>query len=267
MAFNSHSSNFLWRSRFSLGCQFFVLLFVLYGAPHLFKSLISSLSFLYSVTNLLALAIKQPNVLLVCVDDLRPELGSFGVNYVKSPNIDRLAKEGRPFYRHYAQAPTCGASRYTFDGGGMALLTTEPLSFVPKTFDTPVSQHGSGKLDTLPYPLEKYLIILEEKVGLTGMMKASLRCPNPGTGIFFPRAHGNIRAGVMHGLAKGEIRKNANEMDAYQAFAGKDDSYPDGLILREAIKLDHSSPRQRNLSFWRQGSFVRTFLLELPQNI
>ena len=85
--------------------------------PHLFKSLISSLSFLYLVTNLLALAIKQPNILLVCVDDLRPELGSFGVNYVKSPNIDRLAKEGRPFYRHYAQAPTCGAfSLHSFDG-------------------------------------------------------------------------------------------------------------------------------------------------------
>ncbi|MEC8790380.1 MAG: sulfatase-like hydrolase/transferase, partial [Verrucomicrobiota bacterium] len=65
------------------------------------------------MTNQLALAIKQPNLQLVCVDDFRPELGSFGVNYVKSPNIDRLAKEGRPFYRHYVQAPTCGASRYT----------------------------------------------------------------------------------------------------------------------------------------------------------
>ena len=55
----------------------------------------------------------KPNVLLICVDDLRPELASFGVDYIKSPNIDQLAAAGRAFHRHYVQAPTCGASRYT----------------------------------------------------------------------------------------------------------------------------------------------------------
>ena len=44
---------------------------------------------------------------------LAPELKSFGANYVKSPNMDKLAAQGRPFHRHYVQAPTCGASRYT----------------------------------------------------------------------------------------------------------------------------------------------------------
>ena len=56
---------------------------------------------------------KHPNVLLICVDDLRPELKCFGVDYVRSPHIDKLASLGRPFHRHYVQAPTCGASRYT----------------------------------------------------------------------------------------------------------------------------------------------------------
>ncbi|MCH2101835.1 MAG: sulfatase [Planctomycetes bacterium] len=55
---------------------------------------------------------KRPNVLLICVDDLRPELGCYGVESVISPNIDRLAEGGRRFARHYVQAPTCGASRY-----------------------------------------------------------------------------------------------------------------------------------------------------------
>ncbi|MFL2943204.1 MAG: sulfatase-like hydrolase/transferase, partial [Limisphaerales bacterium] len=63
---------------------------------------------------LLAKSIKQrPNVLLICVDDLRPELKCFGVDYIHSPNIDALAARGRAFHRHYVQAPTCGASRYT----------------------------------------------------------------------------------------------------------------------------------------------------------
>ena len=37
---------------------------------------------------------ESPNVLLICVDDLRPELASFGVDYVESPNIDRSGGVG-----------------------------------------------------------------------------------------------------------------------------------------------------------------------------
>ena len=53
------------------------------------------------------------NILLICIDDLRPELNSFGVSYIKSPNIDQLAKAGMSFYNHYVNAPSCGPSRYT----------------------------------------------------------------------------------------------------------------------------------------------------------
>lgn len=52
------------------------------------------------------------NVLFIAVDDLRPELGCYGADYVQSPNIDRLAKQGTLFTHHYVQVPTCGASRY-----------------------------------------------------------------------------------------------------------------------------------------------------------
>ena len=43
----------------------------------------------------------RPNILLLCIDDLRPELNCFGVDYIQSPNIDRLAAAGRPFFNHY----------------------------------------------------------------------------------------------------------------------------------------------------------------------
>jgi len=46
---------------------------------------------------------ETPHVLFIAIDDLRPELGCYGVDYIQS----------RTFSRHYVQAPSCGPSRYT----------------------------------------------------------------------------------------------------------------------------------------------------------
>jgi len=40
---------------------------------------------------------KKPNILFIPVDDLRPELGCYGNQKIKTPNIDRLAKSGVVF--------------------------------------------------------------------------------------------------------------------------------------------------------------------------
>ena len=54
---------------------------------------------------------KRPNVLFFAVDDLRPQLGCYGMPQMHSPNIDRLAQGGTVFNRAYCMVPTCGASR------------------------------------------------------------------------------------------------------------------------------------------------------------
>ena len=55
--------------------------------------------------------LKKPNVLLLYMDDLRPELNSYGATHIYSPNIDKLAKKGVQFNEAYANIAVCGASR------------------------------------------------------------------------------------------------------------------------------------------------------------
>lgn len=62
---------------------------------------------------------ERPNVVLIFADDLGyGDLGCYGATKVQTPNIDRLAKEGRMFTDAHSASAVCTPSRY-------ALLTGE----------------------------------------------------------------------------------------------------------------------------------------------
>ena len=57
-------------------------------------------------------AARQPNIILIYVDDMGVgDAGYLGGEVEATPNIDRLAAEGKVFTRYYTPAPVCSPSR------------------------------------------------------------------------------------------------------------------------------------------------------------
>ncbi len=74
--------------------------------------LFNSFAILFSVSAASSgLAADKPNILLIIADDMRPELGCYGVEDILTPNIDKLATKGTVFRNAYCNIPVSGASR------------------------------------------------------------------------------------------------------------------------------------------------------------
>ncbi|WP_395751690.1 sulfatase-like hydrolase/transferase [Prosthecobacter sp.] len=92
----------------------------------------------------------KPNVVLICVDDLKPLLGCYGDNVVKSPNIDRLAKRGVMFEKAFCNQAVCSPSRNALLTGlrpqslGIYELSTNFRKSVPESVTLPQHFKANG---------------------------------------------------------------------------------------------------------------------------
>lgn len=184
----------------------------------------------------------SPNVLLICVDDLRPELRCFGADYIQSPHIDTLASQGRVFRSHYVQAPTCGASRYTLLTGRYGGASNNAL------FQRATKLYGRPDVVTASMPAwfrsQGYTAVSVGKVshhpgGLGGKDwndSNTPEMPESWDRHLLPAGEWQHPRGWMHGLANGEIRDNAKDMDVFQSVDGPDSMYPDGISVREGVR-------------------------------
>jgi iduronate 2-sulfatase len=101
------------------------------------------LCFLLSSAPILTAVAQDKNVLVIFVDDLRPELNCYGASQIKSPNIDTLAAQGVLFDRAYCQQALCGPSRISMmsgmypDSTGICDLWTPLTKKIPDAMSMP----------------------------------------------------------------------------------------------------------------------------------
>ena len=60
----------------------------------------------------------SPNIIFIVADDLgRGDLGAYGQRFIRTPNLDRMARDGVRFTDAYAASPVCAPSRASFMTG------------------------------------------------------------------------------------------------------------------------------------------------------
>lgn len=205
------------------------------------KKMVVAFSVIWGLIGM-SFAERMDNVLLICIDDLRPELKSFGAAHIHSPNIDRLAAMGRPFHKHYVNAPSCGPSRCTLLTGRYGAASNKALFLRAEK----VQKDPGAVPPSMPewFRTHGYTTVSVGKVshhpggrgGGNWNDKNQIEIPNAWDRHLMPVGEWQHPRGAMHGLAHGEIRGKPKDMALYQATEGDDDIYPDGLIAEEGLK-------------------------------
>lgn len=188
---------------------------------------------------------KHPNVLFICVDDLRHELGAYG-SVVKTPNIDKLAAKGSLFFHHYAQVPTSGASRASMLTGTYprcqadlsneacrTRLSDKPEGEQPETMFHHLRRNGyytvgigkiSHYVDGCLYGYEEAKTDIPELPYSWDEMLFDAGKWGNGWNAFFGYADGSNR------------QSKKKQVKPYECADVPDEGYPDGLTANLAVK-------------------------------
>jgi len=212
----------------------------------------------------LGFAAGKPNVLLICVDDLKPVLGCYGDRLVKSPNLDRLAARGVVFERAYCNQAVCAPSRNSLLTGvrpsrmGIYDLGTNFRAAAPNAVTLPqfFLQHG--------YRTEGLGKIFHVGHG-NHEDPASWSVPHFGAKSIF---YALPKSGATNGLTREEAlfanqTANAGKLPrgaAYEAADVPDDGYPDGKIANEAMQRLRAAAAKSEQPFFIAVGFLKPHL-------
>ncbi len=210
------------------------------------RPLLIALTWLLTATLGTAFA-NRKNVLLIAIDDLRPELRCYGQKHAPSPNIDRLAESGVVFKNHFVQVPTCGASRY-------ALLTgrspAKSQAFANDAFyrgSTALSHEPQLGSQSLPEIFRRngYHTTLIGKISHTadgkvfaydGTGNGSPELPHAWDEFATPLGQWKRGWGIFFAYANGLHREDGlGNRKLTEFVVEKDTDLPDGLLAETAI--------------------------------
>jgi iduronate 2-sulfatase len=207
----------------------------------------------------------RPNVLLICVDDLKPLLGCYGDPLAKSPNIDRLAARGLRFERAYCNQAVCAPSRN-------ALLT----GMRPQTlgiYDLATNfRKAAPDVVTLPqyFQAHGYRTQALGKIFHVGHGNhddpASWSVPHwrptaPMYALPESRApRGLTREEALFANVPGERARRLPRGAAYESSDVSDSSYPDGQIADEAVRRLTDAARTPDKPFFLAVGFIKPHL-------
>ena len=191
---------------------------------------------------------RPPNVLFIAIDDLRTELGCYGLDYVNSPHLDQLASEGTLFTRHFVQVPTCGASRYALLTGRsprQSRALRNSAMYKGATALLPELQPGAQTMPEL-FRRSGYHTTLIGKISHTadgrvyaydGKGDGREEMPHAWTEKVTPLGAWQRGWGIFFAYANGRHREDGGgHRDLMEFAVDNDDDLPDGLMATAAIE-------------------------------
>ena len=175
---------------------------------------------------LLVQAADRPNILFIAVDDLRPEIRSFGVSKMVTPNIDNLAERSVRFERSYCMVPTCGASRASLMSG----IRPAPGRFMTYLSRADKDAPGRKTLNT-HFKENGYHTVSLGKI-----------FHNPGDNVHGwsekPWRPGKeaVRYANPENVLKAKNNPPKRRGPAYESAVVSDDTYGDGILANQAVE-------------------------------
>lgn len=106
------------------------------------------------------LAQQRPNVLWIIGEDLGPELGCYGTPAVKTPTLDRMAREGLRFELAFSPTPVCSTSRSGFMTG---------------MYPIAIGAHNHRSHRDDGFTLPEGVLLLSDRMRAVGYQPANLR--------------------------------------------------------------------------------------------
>ena len=207
---------------------------------------------------------RQPNVLLILVDDLKPALGAYGDRLAKSPNIDRLAQRGLLFERAYANQAVCAPSRNALLTGlrststGIYNLGTNFRRATPGAVTLPqwamqqgYRAEGLGKIFHVGHgnhedPASWSVPHLQVDSIAYALPASRAAGPTREEALF-----GNVPTAKAQALPRGA---------AYESADVPDNAYPDGRLADEAIRRLRQAKATPDRPFFLALGFLKPHL-------